>query len=319
MIVLDLEWNNGRDDELLEEILQIGAVRLERLDGPIVDTFSAYIRPSVHSECSPAIRDLPELQASLDSPLDFPAAYTQFRAWCGEDAQFLQWGYNDIPVFQANCAHWGLPPLKVDKVYDLQRAFSVLMEETRQFRLSDAVEYLRIPDSFCFHNALHDALYTALVGGWMGEGRALLEGSPQGVGQKKHRFAQISFPKQPKRRVGPFGTAEDALNAGKCRWFLCPVCGKNICVNLWYFSNERVFYSPFRCPEHGTFLSRLTLTEQEGGVWQGCLAVPELTQSLLDRFEAAADSGSHLCKRTEKRRRRRHRSRKSAAQTQTQG
>ena len=37
VIILDLEWNSGCDEEKLEEILQIGAVKVERLGGPITD------------------------------------------------------------------------------------------------------------------------------------------------------------------------------------------------------------------------------------------------------------------------------------------
>ena len=43
MIIMDLEWNRSYDKIPLEEILQIGAVRLERMGGPIVDTFSVFI------------------------------------------------------------------------------------------------------------------------------------------------------------------------------------------------------------------------------------------------------------------------------------
>ena len=46
MIVLDLEWNRGYDKQPLNEILQIGAVRIERLGGPIVDVFDSRIPPT---------------------------------------------------------------------------------------------------------------------------------------------------------------------------------------------------------------------------------------------------------------------------------
>ena len=37
MIVFDIEWNHGCDESPLDEILQIGAVRLDRLGGRILD------------------------------------------------------------------------------------------------------------------------------------------------------------------------------------------------------------------------------------------------------------------------------------------
>lgn len=44
MIILDLEWNRGYDNRPLNEILQIGAVRIERLGGPIVGTFKSLFK-----------------------------------------------------------------------------------------------------------------------------------------------------------------------------------------------------------------------------------------------------------------------------------
>ena len=45
MIVLDLEWNQPFGGRRMEEIIQIGAVRLARPGGPVVDAFNAHIRP----------------------------------------------------------------------------------------------------------------------------------------------------------------------------------------------------------------------------------------------------------------------------------
>ena len=60
MIIWDLEWNRGYDRTPLDEILQIGAVRVAGLGGPVLDTFNAYIRPAVHKKFDPGARRLPE-------------------------------------------------------------------------------------------------------------------------------------------------------------------------------------------------------------------------------------------------------------------
>lgn len=50
MIVLDLEWNQPFGGRRMEEIIQIGAVRLARPGGPVVDAFNATSgRPSTES------------------------------------------------------------------------------------------------------------------------------------------------------------------------------------------------------------------------------------------------------------------------------
>ena len=50
MIIFDLEWNHGYKPRLPDEILQIGAVKVDRLGGRIIDTFNAYIHPSVYKK-----------------------------------------------------------------------------------------------------------------------------------------------------------------------------------------------------------------------------------------------------------------------------
>lgn len=41
MIVLDLEWNHSYD-KTNHKILQIGAVKVDRLGGPVLDTFNCH-------------------------------------------------------------------------------------------------------------------------------------------------------------------------------------------------------------------------------------------------------------------------------------
>ena len=309
MVILDLEWNTGYDKNPLEEILQIGAVRLDRLGGRITDTFCAYIRPQVHRGFSPPVKHLPELQSSLNSELDFPAAYGAFRAWCGCETEFAQWGHDDLDALKANCAYWDLPLPEAEKVYDFQWAFSAMLGQDRQIRLCDAAAYLQIPAPFCFHNALHDALYTAMVGEWMGEERALAEKPPK---DPKHRprkrhweFTRSQFPRQPRRGTGPFSTVAAVLDAKVSRRPACPHCGKKCWVNLWYFSQQDVYYGPFRCAEHGAFLSRLTVEPLDDGKWRGRLTVPFITPQLLEAFEKAANANCHPCRASDRKRKKR--------------
>ncbi len=170
MIVMDLEWNRSYDKKRLDEILQIGAVRIERPGAPVTDTFSAFIRPRVHKRFDPGARKLPDLRASLDSQTTFAQAWTDFTAWCGEDRVFAFWGPDDFSVLRASCAYWGVPCIEPERVYNFQRAFAHACGEGKtMMALWRVADYLRIPDVFDFHNALYDALYTALVGEWLRE------------------------------------------------------------------------------------------------------------------------------------------------------
>ena len=167
MIIWDLEWNRGYDRTPLDEILQIGAVRVAGLGGPVLDTFNAYIRPAVHKKFDPGARRLPGLQDSRSSDLDFAGAMERFRTWCGGETEFASWGSGDLDTLTRNCRYWGAPSLTMEKCYDLQTAFSYVLGADRQIALWRAVEHCQIPDLFPFHDALYDSLYTSVIGCWL--------------------------------------------------------------------------------------------------------------------------------------------------------
>ncbi len=170
MIVMDLEWNRGYDRKKLDEVLQIGAVRIDRPGGAVRDTFCAYIAPRVHKRFDPGARKLPDLRDSLDSTLTFAEAWTAFTAWCGGEREFAFWGPDDFGVIRQSCAYWGVACFEPERVFNFQRAFShACGAGSTMLALWRAIDYLGVPDVFDFHNALYDALYTALVGEWLRE------------------------------------------------------------------------------------------------------------------------------------------------------
>ena len=168
VIVMDLEWNRSYDRKKLDEILQIGAVRVAEPDGKILSTFNIFIKPRVHKRFDPGARKLPDLQCSIDCGVDFATAWAAFTAWCGDERRFAFWGPGDFDVIRQNCAYWGVSPIEPERVYNLQRAFAhAYGAPTQMMALWRVVDYLNIPDVFDFHNALYDAMYTALIGTWL--------------------------------------------------------------------------------------------------------------------------------------------------------
>lgn len=313
MIILDLEWNRGYDGKPLDEILQIGAVRLAGLGAPIDDTFNAYIRPAVHKSFDPGAKALPELAECRASNLDFPAALAAFTAWIGDETVFASWGGGDADTLARNCAHWGLPCPDLGQVYDLQRAFGhAAGAEGRQVALWRAVEYCGIPVCFSFHNALYDAVYTAVLSRWLTE-EDLLWQPPKASARKLPALSRLAFQPQPRTRVGPFPTARAALSSRTARRAACPLCGRTLWVQEWYGPLGQRYYGRFRCPEHGRFLRRLTLSRLEDGQWRGRLALPPVTEELEREYQAAW-SGKPLPCRGTRRRRRRGRARAAASQ-----
>lgn len=317
MIILDLEWNRGYDKTPLDEILQIGAVRLERLGGPILDTFDVYIRPAVHKKFDFGAKNLPELQASRSSELDFPAAMALFRAWCGEERVYGAWGGGDLAILDASCAYWKVPAPTMEKVLDLQTAFAYLVGTGQQIALWRAAAYCQIPDTFTFHNALNDALYTAILGGWLT--REALDYVPVRAPRRRRpslKLSPLPFSRPPRQTLGPFPSAAGALDSKKCRRPPCPICGAKGCVHQWCSAHPseeggpRQYLSLFSCPEHGRFLCRLTLIPLEDGTWRGRRTVPVITPELIQEYTAACQGSVHTCRGRRRRTSRRQRPQK---------
>ena len=301
MIVFDIEWNHGRDEIRLDEILQIGAVRLDRLGGKILDTFRVNIRPSVHKELGVAAREVLDLPTFLQAEQDFPQAMASFCCWCGDERLFAAWGNSDVEVLRRNCAYWDVPSPEMEKVYDIQASFSNRLGSELRIALYRAVEYCGIPDCFDCHDALYDAVYTAMVGAWIPADGLV----PYALPRRLQRLCKEKFPRQPRRRVGPFVTRELALEARESRRAMCPHCGRKLWIQTWTSAGREKYYADFYCPLHGWYLCRLTLDVGEDGKWRGRVATPAITQNSMQEFYLATKADCYQCQPIGKKRKRR--------------
>lgn len=286
MIVLDLEWNTGpRSDPPLDEIIQIGAVRLDRLGGRVLDTFCAYIRPSVHKAYAPSVEALPELALCESSSLDFKTALADFLQWCGGDEEFATWGCGDLDVLRQNIWYWDLPDTVPEQFTDLQEAFARTLGTRSCIALHRAVEYCRIPDVFDFHNAFYDVLYSALVSEYS---------TAESLRLSVHRDAPCTEDHiLPLGRYGPFANKEEALNDRRCRTSRCLRCNRRLWVMKWVMTGD-VAYAKVGCASHGTFLAKLSFSHTRRRLWVQ-VQVQELTMGNRMRWRAAKRKKSFLC------------------------
>lgn len=175
-IIFDLEFNQDfsslqnfdRNNSYYPfEIIQIGAIKLD-LEFNTVATFNRYVMPTFYTKINPFITELTGITTEqLLSEEPFPEiyeAYTQFID--GTDSVFCIWGMSDIKGLIKNAEdhqlnHKGLPKMFIN----LQPHVSMHLNLPRKnlLRLQHAVEVLNIPITYTFHNAFHDAFYTAEV------------------------------------------------------------------------------------------------------------------------------------------------------------
>lgn len=302
MIVLDLEWNRGYDKNPLHEILQIGAVRIDRLGGPVVNSFDVCIRPTVHKKFDLGAKKLPEGKSFRSSHIRFPGAAEAFRAWCAGETVFAGWGTGDLDALNENCKYWGLPPFHAEAVYDFQRAFGHALGTEQQIALWRAAEYCGIPDIFDYHSAVNDAMYTALLSAWITPEDLIWRPEPPLPRRRRLalRMSPLTFPRQPRQKVGPLPTPDAVLNAKKSRNPSCPLCHQRYGVARWFTPAGRKgaagqYYAVFTCSEHGRFLCRMTLFQGEDGQWWGRWSVPAITPELKREYADALEGRVHIC------------------------
>lgn len=287
MIILDLEWNSGCGAECFNEILQIGAVRINQLGGKIVDTFCVYIKPCVLKEFSPPAQGLPDLQLSIDSLVDLSSGISSFFQWCGDDSEFASWGLDDFGILAENIdyckQHYTLP----DKLFDLQSAFSSTLYTEARIALYKAVTYCKIPAIFDFHNALHDALYAATIGESIPT-NFLLNAT---FNKKSHK----SIGNKKGKKHGPFATIEKALNNRGCRHPQCPKCEKKIGLSHWFYLNELQYYSQFSCIDHGKYIYYLELYIDVTSCWRVETSVLEACEENLSTYRSVKKANVFRC------------------------
>ncbi|MDO4484367.1 MAG: 3'-5' exonuclease, partial [Clostridia bacterium] len=271
-IVIDLEWNQPMSyqsqvykrigNKLIFEIIQIGAVKLDD-ELKVCDSISIPIRPQHYVKIHPRIRKMTGLgNEELEDAPYFEEAMEQFTAWCGDDYTLLTWGCDDVSVLQQNLdffdCHPDLPPL-----CDIQRLFSDINQCRDRKGLKLAMEMLGIePDeNLAFHNALHDAYYTALVFAKLPNPAEVLK-YPQQPRQliHQHRFNNSDM------KGELFDSVADALQSPAAMTPNCCVCGKKTELEDSYVMQAPDKYIGLAvCKSHGTMLLKARLQATDEG------------------------------------------------------
>jgi len=267
-IIIDLEWNQPLSyqsrvyrevgDRLIFEMIQIGAAKVnERFE--VTETLSLPIRPTKYQRIHPRIRRMTGLgEAELADAPQFTEAMQQFEAWCGDDCVLLTWGIDDISVLQQNLDFFGYRA-KLPLICDIQRLFSDVHKLKERAGLKPAMDLLQIePDeNRPFHNAEHDAYYTALVFAALPDPAAVLNYPEQP--------RQLIHSRREKPRGEQYDSIADAFASDLATKPQCPVCGKIAVLDGSYVPQSPDKYINLaKCRAHGNLLvrARLRVTDE---------------------------------------------------------
>ena len=274
------------------EIIQIGAVRVTE-DQRVCDEFQVLIKPKYYRHLNRRVSKLtgikePQLR---EEGVPFPEAMELFRAWCGENVVFLTWGFDDIGILRENLQLFNIPTGWTDRWYNAQMIFNAQTDgSTAQKALKTAMEMFGIEATRPAHDALGDAYHTALICARLDLEKGCRE---YDAALKSHEngFHGAELPGCIARQVyHDYSDKRSALSAMSGEENLCPICQGRMLGSRWFAQPGHRYMDLATCPEHGKFLIRVRLSEQEDGL----VRVSRLT------YEATSEAAEAYARRVEK-------------------
>ena len=298
LIVFDLEWNigyqpktflyQGAELTLRGEIIQIGAVKInERAE--VQDTFEINLRPHIFRKLQHHIAQVTGLsQGDLEAGVPMKEGLARFMQWAGPDAEFAEWGLDDVPVLKQNLFLYGLDETWPCRWFDLQQVFLRYYprQEGEGLTLESVVERLEIPKEEPFHNALDDALYTVKICTKLplAEG---LEAYPDEAAQLEQ--ALLTDPEAEYYDVRTyFGRLQhdDYKKDPELSEVVCPKCGAPLQkADLWLKRGNTGYYTEADCPVHGPWFLRFKLSRRDGLHWNFARCVEATRPDTLARWQ----------------------------------
>ena len=301
-IVLDMEWNQPWPGSpsakkvlpvhIRGEIIQIGAVRVTE-EQFVEDEFQIMVRPKYYRRLNRRVSKLTGIKESrlLEEGVSFPEAMEAFRAWCGEDFVFLTWGFDDIGILQENLRLFDLDTAWTDRWYNAQMIFNAQTDGSNsQKALKTAMEAFGIEPTRPAHDALGDAYHTALICAMLNLQQGIEE---YGAAVKNHEngFHGAEIPGCIDRKVfHGYADRRAALGAMSGEENICPICGSRMLGSRWFAQPGHRYMDLAACPEHGKFLIRVKLSDQQDGT----VRVSRLT------YEATSEAAEAYARRAEK-------------------
>ena len=281
-IVLDLEWNQAMSSHasiynylpihLSGEIIQIGAVKLDENFCP-AEEFQSDVKPVYFRNMHYKVKKLTGIDKErLSHSQTFPSVFDRFRAWCGEGAVFVTWGYDDRRIMEQNIIVHDLDWDWIDDWVNLQLIYNLQTGgDKNQKSLASAMEHFSIEQTRTAHDALGDAYNTALVCSRL-DFAAGLEQYQDAAALLAHRLpadkpAGDDSDSLEHRAFSGYAARSEAFADRQVTELACPDCGKALELGRWVNQGDRRYMALASCEEHGKFLVRLKFRKAENEQW----------------------------------------------------
>lgn len=181
-IIIDLEFNNLRgigkhypnyeedypsllDPELENEIIEIGAVKVDNYMQPIAE-LKAFIKPKLFPFLNPEIIKITGInEEDLAEGITFEEGMDKLREMVDEGDIICSWAKDDITEIINNAIYHNYTDLHWLKNYlDIQEYATKILAFKKSLSLKNALDILKIRvDKNKLHDALNDAIFTSYV------------------------------------------------------------------------------------------------------------------------------------------------------------
>ena len=315
-IVLDLEWNQTYHEKavatqkalsirLRGEVIQIGAVKLsESLD--IIGSYRITVKPRFYKKIHRHVMRLTGIdQAQLDHGVPLAEAMESFHRFCGDDAVFLTWGPDDLPMLFDNLRANKLEAPFMSRYYDMQPMFNRETDgEKRQRSLEFAMEHFGIEMNLPAHDALNDAYFTALVAKRLDIAMGVVT---YDEGQGDYLAAGVIGDADAGGKGFP--TPEALLADPVVTAAVCPICKHPLTpLDKLLHSRKQRYFLLLTCPEHGNMMLKVSLARNFNETWRGKYILSASTEEAEADYRRKLAEAESFASPTGRRRRPRRRS-----------
>jgi len=170
-LVIDLEAtcdDRGTVPKHEMEIIEIGAVLVERASLEAVGEFQSFVKPVRHKELTPFCTGLTSItQSQVDGAPGFAEAIEALRRFIdGRDALFASWGDYDRNQFEQDARHHRVTLPFGGRHTNVKRAFSAALGETKRYGMAEALRRVGLPLVGTHHRGIDDARNIARLLPW---------------------------------------------------------------------------------------------------------------------------------------------------------
>ena len=176
-LIVDLEATCSDDGSIFREsieIIEIGAVMLNRSTWEIDSEYQQFIKPVRHPILTKFCTELTTItQQDVDTALTFPEVIPQFKQWIDTYPKniFCSWGNYDKTQFIQDCQFHNLAYPFGAEHRNIKKEFSLSLGNKKKFDIRQALQHLGMELQGTHHRGIDDARNIAAIYKYMNQNK----------------------------------------------------------------------------------------------------------------------------------------------------